>query len=165
MDDKPIWSAPSPNFWRHTSCQAGRTARQRSCVQIYNLREPGSIDPACLDVYTSHLHPENCPNGYIQRLLDNSCSFHSAKKELMCCVAPATPTCLVASVSGDNTDHSRIDVPLASIFYCSPSGLSELLPARRISSVDNRLTAITELRHHVRRGKAFVILNQSQPAE
>jgi len=30
-------------------------------------------------------------------------------------------------------------------FYCSPSGLSELLPARRISSVDKRLMAITEL--------------------
>ena len=29
--------------------------------------------------------------------------------------------------------------------YCCPSGFSELRPARRISSVDSRFTAITEL--------------------
>ena len=31
------------------------------------------------------------------------------------------------------------------IVYCCPSGFSELRPARKISSVDNRLTAMTEL--------------------
>jgi hypothetical protein len=33
------FECPLPELWRHTSCQAGRTARQRSCVQIYNLRD------------------------------------------------------------------------------------------------------------------------------
>ena len=32
-----------------------------------------------------------------------------------------------------------------SSFYCCPSGFKELRPARKISSVDNKLTAITEL--------------------
>lgn len=32
-------------------------------------------------------------------------------------------------------------------YYCAPSGLSELRPARRISSVERRLTAITELQN------------------
>ena len=30
-------------------------------------------------------------------------------------------------------------------FYCCPSGFSELRPALKISSVDNKLIAITEL--------------------
>lgn len=36
-------------------------------------------------------------------------------------------------------------VAVVNYFYCAPSGLSELRPALRISSVDNKLTAITEL--------------------
>jgi hypothetical protein len=31
-------------------------------------------------------------------------------------------------------------------FYCAPSGFNELRPARRISSVESRFTAITELK-------------------
>jgi hypothetical protein len=159
MSDKPIWSAPSPNFGDiHHARQDVPHASGHVCkfTTFETFLEPGSIDPAWM--FTAATCIRTCPNGYIQRLLDNSRSFYSAKKELCAAWPPATPTCL-ASVPGDNTDHSRIDVPQASIFYCSPSGLSELLPARRISSVDNRLMAITELRHHICRGKAFVILN------
>ena len=41
------------------------------------------------------------------------------------------------------------DYKLSALFdvYCCPSGFSELRPARKISSVDNKLTAMTELDH------------------
>jgi hypothetical protein len=109
MDDKPIWSAPFPNFGDiHHARQDVPHANGHVCKFTTFENLDRLILPAWM--FTAATCIRNCPNGYIQRLLDNSCSFHSAKNELMCCMAPATPTCL-ASVSGDNTDHSRIDVP------------------------------------------------------
>lgn len=35
------------------------------------------------------------------------------------------------------------------VCYCCPSGFNELRPALKISSVDRRLTAITELDHNI----------------
>lgn len=77
---------------------------------------------------------------YSTRLLDNARSYHRPRKYCML-VCPHNPYMPCAPITHAQT-HPRL------AFYCSPSGLSELLPARRISSVDNRLMAITELRHH-----------------
>jgi hypothetical protein len=71
--------------------------------------EPGSIDPACLDVYSSHLHPD-LPKWLHTKTSRQLPLLPQRQERAMCCVPPAIPTCL-ASVPGDNTDHSRIDVP------------------------------------------------------
>lgn len=144
--------------------QGRRTARQRSSVQLTTLRdlsEPGSIDPACLEVYSSHLHPD-LPNGYIHHFSTTPAPSTGPRKCCMLC-APVTPTCHAPYPVTIPITHARIYPQLA--FYCSPSGLSELLPARRISSVDNRLTAITELRHRTWQDKGLGLIDTCQPAE
>jgi hypothetical protein len=150
MDDKPIWSAPSPNFGDYI--MPGRTHRTPAvmCANLQPSRPFLNLDRLILPawMFTAVTCIRTCPNDYIQRLLSTTPAPSAApRKSQVLPAPPATPTCL-ASIPGDNTDHSWTDVLQAGKFYCSPSGLSELLPARRISSVDNRLTAITELRHH-----------------
>lgn len=80
----------------HPRTLATRTRRQRSCVlQFTNIRdvsEPGSIDPACLQVYSSHLHP-HLPNGYIQYKTSRQHLFLPQAEKVLCWCAPATPTC------------------------------------------------------------------------
>ncbi len=69
------------------------------------------------------------------------------------------PACYLASVLRSTNDgrprmyaQSNMTLDMSSLYlyriqqaHCCPSALSELRPARRISSVDNKFTAITEL--------------------
>jgi hypothetical protein len=127
---------------------------QWSCVILDPLGTYSEPQIDCLiltsqtEQYSSHLHPE-LPNGDIQGFSINprapsarqtSCTAHPPKSQV---IIPIT---------------QRTNAPCA--FYCSPSGLSELLPARRISSVDNKLMAITELRNPDKvgvKGSRFVL--------
>jgi hypothetical protein len=140
------FGVPPPRTLATYIMQGRRTRRQRSCVQFTNIRdvsEPGSIDPASLEVYSSHLHPD-LPNGYIQHKTSRQLPF--LPRKYCVGVPPRNPYMPCARPVITPITHAWTHPRLA--FYCSPSGLSELLPARRISSVDNRLMAITELRHH-----------------
>jgi hypothetical protein len=112
MDDKPIWSAPSPNFGDvHHARQDVPHASGHVCkfITFEMFLEPGSIDPACLDVYSSHLHPD-LPKWLHTKTSRQLPLLPQRQERAMCCVPPAIPTRL-ASVPGDHTDHSRIDVP------------------------------------------------------
>ena len=71
----------------------GRTTRQRSCVQITTFEtflQPGSIDPACLNFYSSHLHPD-LPK-WLHTKTSRQHLLHPQRQErAMCCVRPPQP--------------------------------------------------------------------------
>ena len=57
----PFGSAPSPNFGDiHHARQDAPHASGHVCkfTTFETFLKPGSIDPSCLDVYSSHSHPD-----------------------------------------------------------------------------------------------------------
>jgi hypothetical protein len=136
-----------PILWRHTSCrQAHRTSVVMCAPCPSDVSEPQIDCPILSEGYSSTCIRTCRMATYkaSQEPLPFPQGSHIALHP------PSYPYMPCACVTGNNTGHSRIDAPCA--FYCSPSGLSELLPARRISSVDNRLMAITELRNPYKEG-------------
>jgi hypothetical protein len=90
MDDKPIWSAPSPNFGDihharqdapHPSGHVCKFTTFETFLNLDRLTLPAWMFTAATCIRT-------CQNGYIQKLLDSSRSFYSAKKELRAACPP-----------------------------------------------------------------------------
>jgi len=106
MDEKPIWSAPSPNFGDIYIMPAVMCANLQPSRRFLNLID-GSNLPGCLQQPLASRLAQTATSMTSRQL-----PFLLQRQERdMCCVRPpATPTCL-ASIPGDNTDHSRIDVP------------------------------------------------------
>ena len=117
---------------------------QWSCVILAPLGTYSEPQIDCLilpsrnERYSSHLHPD-LPNGDIQGFSINPRAPFRKADKLHCTPPKVRLSQVIIPIT------QRTNAPCA--FYCSPSGLSELLPARRISSVDNKLMAITELRN------------------
>src|SRR5882757_9581298 len=90
MVDKPIWRAPSPNFGDiHHAMQDAPHASGHVCkfTTFETSLEPGSIDLVCLDVYSSHLHPD------LPKWLHTKTSRQllQHQERAMCCVRPRQP--------------------------------------------------------------------------
>lgn len=153
-------------------CGQVRTTRQWSCVRSLTLGRYSEPQIDCLilhaEVQRQSLASELAEWLHTRLLSTTSADpfhnkadnliavYHPPPKQALHAMCPSSP--VIIPITHPETHHAQ--------FYCSPSGFSELLPARKISSVDNRLMAITELRKSGQgRGRGFASCDSCQLAE